>query len=95
MEIQRDEIILALMLKHFESRLLPETLDIKERVDRGEALSNRAVEFLEETMREIGQTHSIVDHIPEMQPLYARTAYMFQLITSRALENEKALHGIN
>lgn len=95
MQLHREAVIITLMLKHFEAHLLPETLDIKARVDRGEALSNRAVDFLEETMREIIQTHSLVENIPEMQPLYARTAHMFQLITSRALENEKALHGLS
>ena len=94
-ELNREDALMTVMLRHFGSHWLPDTLDIKERVDRGEVLSDWAAEFLDEALRDISHTKPLVDRHPELQPLYARTAVMFLAITHRALENEKAQFNIN
>lgn len=94
-ELNRDDAVLTVMLRHFEAHLLPDALDIKERIDRGELLSDRAADFLDEAIKDIGRTRHLVDQHPELQPLYARTARMFRQITRRALENEQGRQHLN
>ena len=86
--------ILAVMMRRFETHWLPDTLAIKERVDRGEVLSDWATSYLDEVVKDISQAKSLVDQHPEFQPLYARAARMYQEITTKALENERASSGI-
>jgi hypothetical protein len=80
--------IMAVMMKRFETRWLPDALAIKERVDRGEVLSDWATSYLDEVVKDISQAKSLVDQYPDLQPLYARTARMYREIASTALENE-------
>jgi len=87
--IQRDGLI-AVMMQRFETRWLPDTLHVKEKIDRGEVLSDWAARFLEEVIEEIRQAQALVDHYPEFQHLYARVARLYQEITTQALENEAA-----
>jgi hypothetical protein len=58
-------------------------------------LSDRAADFLDEAIKDIGRTQHLVDQHPELQPLYARTARMFRQITRRALDNEQGLQHLN
>ena len=95
MNASKEDGILAVMMRQFETHWLPDTLAIKERVDRGEVLSDWAAAYLDECLKDIRQTKSLVDQHPEFQPLYARTAWMYREITSKALENERASSGLS
>ncbi len=82
--------IITVMMQRFESCWLPDTLKIKEKVDRGEKLSERDTAFLEEVIQDIRRAQVLVDQYPEFQGLYGRVAHLYHEITARALENEKA-----
>lgn len=90
MDKHTEDGLITVMMHRFETQLLPTTLSIKEKVDEGERLSDWAVEFLEEVIKDISQAHPLVEHYPEFQPLYARVARMYQEIAARALANETA-----
>lgn len=89
-ESSKQDGIMAVMMKRFETHWLPDALAIKERVDRGEVLSDWAASYLDEVLKDIREAKPLVDQYPDFQPLYARTARMYQEITTRALENEQA-----
>jgi hypothetical protein len=92
-ESTRADGILAVMMKRFETYWLPDALAIKERVDRGEVLSEWAAAYLDDVVKDISLAKPLVDRFPEFQPLYARTARMYREIASKALENERTSAG--
>lgn len=92
-ETTRNDGILAVMMKRFETRWLPDALSIKEKVDRGEVLSEWATAYLDDVVKDISQAKPLVDQYPEFQPLYARTARMYEEIARKALENEQIPPG--
>lgn len=80
--------LMSVMLHRFETHQLPMTLQIKEKVDNGEVLSDWAREFLDEVVRDISQAAALVDSYPEFHALYGRVAGMYRDITAQALKNE-------
>ena len=85
------EGVLEVVMRRFEKQRLPRILDIKELVDRGEALSDLDIEFLEEVFLDAQQYKHFVDTHPEFQKLYARVAHLYNEIASEALENENKI----
>jgi hypothetical protein len=84
-----EEGILAVLLKNFEEHRLPRALDIKKKVDEGEALDEWDIEFLEEVLEEANRAKPMVDRHPELQALYARAMHLYDEITAKGLENER------
>ena len=77
-------------MERFQKQRLPRILDIKELVDKGRTLNDHDIAFLEEVFEDTRQYQGFVDKHPEFQDLYARVVHLYEQITERALENEKA-----
>lgn len=85
------EGVLEAVMQRFEKQRLPRILDIKKLVDRGEALSNLDIEFLEEVFLDTQQYKHFVDTHPAFQKLYTSVAYLYNEIATEALENENKI----
>jgi len=88
-EISKEEGIAYTVLERFEKFRLPRALDIKERVDRGERLSDADIAFLDRVMSDAEEINRLVDMRPEFTLLYGRAVNLYQEITKKALENEQ------
>jgi hypothetical protein len=85
-----DGVILVL-IKRFEKQRLPRLMTLKERVDRGETLSNEDIEFLSMIIHDAQQNKHLIDRHPEWQSFCAYVVHLYETITEKALENEKGL----
>jgi hypothetical protein len=84
-----EEGVALAILERFEKIRLPRTLNIKEKVDRGEKLDDFDIEFLEEVLRDSEEIKRYVDRHPDFQSLYTRALNLYGDITKKALENEQ------
>lgn len=82
-------ITMAIM-ERFEKQTLPEALWIKEKVDKGELLSDGDMEFLEQISKNATEVKALVDDQPEWQSLYARAINLYEEIIAKGLENQQA-----
>ena len=83
------------ILERFEKQTLPDALWIKERVDKGELLTDGDMEFLEQISENAGAIKGLVDSQPEYQSLYARAINLYEEIIAKALENQQAVAASN
>ncbi len=89
-EDTEDTGIITVLLERLNEFRLPRLLELKQRMDAGEALSDHDMEFLERLMDDARSVHVYVDRHPEVQPIYARVMTLYNEITTRGLENEKS-----
>lgn len=85
----KDQGVIEALLERFQKHRLPRALDLKDRVDAGERLSEYDMAFLEEVFADAKQVEPLVDRHPEYQELAARAIRLYKEITDRALQNEK------
>ena len=76
------------LIARFEHHRLPQLLNIKERVDAGESLSDTDIGFLERVMADAMSNKHLIDSIPSCQDLFARVAHLYREISKKALANE-------
>ena len=81
--------IAALMIRFREYRL-PRASRILERVNAGETLQDSDIAFLERVFNDARENQMLVQRHPEYQELVSRATALYEEITSKALENEKA-----
>ena len=79
------------LLERFEKETLPEGLWIKERVDKGELLTDSDMDFLGTVLENAQTVKGMVDHRPELQSLYASAIHLYEEIISKGLENQRAV----
>lgn len=78
------------ILERFQTQTLPDALWIKDRVDKGELLTDGDMEFLERISQNAAQIKPMIDAQPEYQNLYARAINLYEEITAKALANQQA-----
>ena len=82
--------MITVLLERLNEFRLPRLLELKQRMDAGETLSDHDMEFLERLMEDARSAQVYVDRHPEVQPVYARVMTLYNEITTRGLENEKS-----
>ena len=91
MTMSRKDLGIALvMLRLLNERRLPYALQLKERVDQGEPLSDYDREFLKEATEEARFIPALLERQPQFKPLAHEVFALFEHIAAKALENEKA-----
>jgi len=85
-----DEGTVQVLLERLNQWRLPRALEMKERVDQGETLSDHDIAFLNRVLEDSTQAQSLASKNPELQPLIDKLASLYSHITRKALENEQA-----
>ena len=68
--------------------LLPQTLDIKERVDAGRRLSDVDLGFLKRMLEEVQQGQHLMARHPELHTLESRLVGLYEDVVRKAVANE-------
>ena len=92
-EVSKETGVIAVLAKRMVEERLPKALKLKERVDRGEVLNDLDLAFLEQVVADARNVGPKVRDNPRVQEVAARMLALYQEITSKALENEKAKKG--
>lgn len=72
---------------------LPRALEIKERVDLGEVLTDYDIGFLEEVFEDAREIGPILSQHPQYHDIAARVIALYKEITTKALENQQRQAG--
>jgi hypothetical protein len=88
-DASHDTGVLYTLVERFNTQRLPRALDLKEKVDAGETLSDLDLQFLEEVFADANQMRPLAERHPEYHDLIARVIHLYKEIMDKALENEK------
>jgi hypothetical protein len=81
-------IIEALLARLNEYRL-PRLLELKERVERGEAITDNDLQLLERVLEDAREIQPLIARNPSVQPIYAQVTALYADITAKAVQNEQ------
>ena len=87
-EKMHDAGVTQVLLDRLNNQRLPRALELKEKVDAGETLSEYDLHFLDEVFADAQTIQPMVDRHPEYQPLVARIIHLYKEILDKATENE-------
>ena len=88
-ELSKDAGVISALLQRLETQRLPKALALKDKVDRGEKLSDFDIEFLEEVFADANNVKPILNRHPEYRKLAARVIHLYKEIMDKAMENEE------
>ena len=81
--------VIQALLERFEKQRLPWALNLKDRVDAGERISEFDMQLLEEVFANFRHIEPLIKRHPEYHELVARAIHLYNEITAKALENEQ------
>jgi len=81
-------VITALILR-FEHQRLPRALEIKQRVDRNERISDYDAEYLATVFEEMRQVLPLARRNPEYRSFFSRVIDLYMEISEHAWDNEQ------
>lgn len=84
-----DTGIIQVLLDRLNQQRLPQLLELKERVGRGEKLNEFDVKHLQDVAGAAAQVSPLLDRHPEYKPLVSQVIGLYKEITAKALENEQ------
>jgi len=84
-----DDGAIFALIERFEKYRLPKLMDLKDKTDKGERLSDVDIEFLDTVIHDAQQSKRLIDNHPEWQAFCANVIHLYETITEKALNNEK------
>lgn len=82
--------ITMVLMTELEHKTLPASLWIKHKVDQGALLNEGEIEFLTKALKDAWFVKPLIDAQPEWQSLFAGAVNLYERITAKALENQRA-----
>jgi len=86
---RRDKGTAQVLMMRLESQRMPRALKLKEKVDRGERLSEFDVQFLKQATQEGREARKLAEKLPQYQEVVNRMAALYDEITRKGAENEQ------
>ena len=84
-----DTGIIMVIVEWFQKQRLPRVMEIKAKLDRGEALNEFDIEYLSEAIHDNCGFVPYLGRHPEYQALVSKVIHYYKQITDDALANEK------
>lgn len=91
--ISRDTGVMTALLQRLVNERLPRALALQEKVERGEALGDFDIAFLERALADCKDVEPIVRRNPQYADIAAHMVHLYKEITAKALANERAQNG--
>ncbi len=88
-QTEKDAGTLAAMMLDLEENRLPRALQILDRVNNGEPLSERDIDFLKKVYENSRVNEPLVERHPEYCKLIARCLGLYTEIITKGIANEK------
>lgn len=88
-ELSKEEGVILTLIDRFEKQRLPRLLELKEKADTGECLSEDDIAFLDTVIHDAQNSKHLIDRHPEWQSFCAKVVHLYETITEKSLENEK------
>jgi hypothetical protein len=92
-EISKELGVLVVLARRMVDERLPKALAIKERIDRGEVLSELDIELLEQVFTDAKNLGPIIDKDARVRDIAGRMMSLYKEIMAKALQNEQARKG--
>ncbi|MCB1688264.1 MAG: hypothetical protein KDI33_07255, partial [Halioglobus sp.] len=86
---REDTGVIEALLARLNEYRLPRLLELKERVDRGEAIGDNDVQLLERVLDDGREIEPLIARNPKVQSVYAQVTALHAEITAKAVENEQ------
>lgn len=85
---EMDQGEITVLLERFES-LIPILLDVKERVQKGDTLSEFEITELSSMLKHASDIRGLLDRHPELQKIAVQVITLYNDITDAALKSER------
>ena len=86
---ERDEGVIAVMVKRFEDITYPRIEEMREKVNGGDVLGPRDIAFLDKTFTDGHQMLAVLQRHPEYAALAKGVLLMYEEIMTKSQENSK------
>lgn len=83
--------VLTAIVERLSGHRLPKLLAMKEKVDKGNPLNDKELDFLKKTVSDSGQVMNMIDKHPQYQELATKVMTLYKEIIDKALEVEKSV----
>ena len=89
-DTSKDAGLIQVLAERLETQRLPRALALKEKVERGDTLSDFDIQFLDDVFKDAHDIRALVERHPEWHELVSKMVRLYKEITDKGLENEKA-----
>ena len=86
---RRDKGTAQVLMVRLETQRLPRALKLKEKVDRGERLTEFDTQFLKQATQEGREARKLAEKLPQYQEVVNRMAALYEEIARKGAENEQ------